>query len=46
MATNNRIKAPDSKHALRKLVIPITHRNEKAGQLASRTLVHHSTFQR
>ena len=32
MATNNRIQPPDNEHALSKLVMPITHRNGKAGQ--------------
>jgi hypothetical protein len=40
------IQPPTSERAGSKLVMPITRRNEKAGQAASGTLVHHSTSQR
>jgi len=46
MVTNNWIQSPDSERAASKLVMPMTHRNEKAGQSASSTLVHRSTSQR
>jgi len=45
MAMNNRIQSLDSERAASKLV-PVTHRNEKAGQSDSSTLVHHSTSHR
>jgi hypothetical protein len=45
-ATCQQIQPPTSEHAGSKLVMPVTHRNEKAGQSASGALVHHSTSKR
>jgi hypothetical protein len=46
LASRQRVQSPASERAGSKLAMPITCRNEKAGQSASNTLVHNSTSQR
>ena len=43
--TRQRVQYPANERAASKQTIPITHRNEKAGQSASGALVHHLTSQ-
>jgi len=45
-ASRQQVQSPANERAESKLAMPVTGRNEKAGQSASRAVIHHATSQR